>query len=596
MSKRFIDAILRAALALLCGSYIGAAVAVDGNGTFELDGNPQEELLTGDDWETLENGGGSPNQYVFIEDKKPSGDNIYTGGGSKVPLDFPGYKWKDSPPPPDKNNIVNAFAANYIVDGDQIVYFGADLFADNGDAELAFWFLQDDISLNPDGTFSGVHVDGDVYAAVKFSNGGASATGTIFEWDASCAKDDKTPAVANSCAAKNIRIRYPASNSLCDGGGGKIGCAITNTMAINAVWDYTPKTGTNGVYPPTTFFEAGLNIYDLFGENKCFSSFLLSTGASTSFQSTAKDFALGDFNVCSIAASKTCVNDDESDDAPSAITYNVRGCAWNDGGGTVNVQGLTNNIMGDNPDAGDYVPADLDWFDPTAGFDPAEDCDDADALKDAVDDGTPVADPTTFDLPGGDVLVYQFSEETAINAPMDEVAVMAEGTDGALINPSTADATCPPRTFSADLSADKYCSADLEVVSSKVVVRINITGQVCNDGEVTLTDLMLSDTTADGTPVLTAISDTLEPGECTDYSGYYYPESIPSGNSCPFADMVTAEVLAPANNTDTGDLTCTDNGDGTQTCAVNSNAATCLLRALDDDLDCSTGPVNPDID
>ncbi len=47
MKKRFIDAILRAALALLCGSYLGAAVAVDGNGAFELDGNPQEQVLTG---------------------------------------------------------------------------------------------------------------------------------------------------------------------------------------------------------------------------------------------------------------------------------------------------------------------------------------------------------------------------------------------------------------------------------------------------------------------------------------------------------------------------------------------------------------------
>jgi hypothetical protein len=589
MNKRLNDAVLPATLALICAFFSGAAIAVDGNGAFELDGNPQEEAAAGDDWETLESGGGSANQFVFIQDRLPSGDNIYTGGGSKVPLDFPGYKWKSSPPPPDKNNIVNAYAANYIVGGEQIVYFGADLFADNGDAELAFWFLQDDVGLNPNGTFSGVHVNGDVYAAVKFSNGGATATGTIFEWDSSCAKDDKTPAVAGSCAAMNIRIRHPASNSLCDSLGGKIGCAITNTMPVNAEWDYTPKAGADGVYPPTTFFEAGLNIYELFGENKCFSSFLLSTGASTSFQSTAKDFALGDFNVCSIAASKTCVNDDEGDDAPAAITYNVRGCAWNDGGGSVNVQGLANSIGGGD----DYVPGDLEWFDPPGDFDPANDCDDADALKDAAEDGTPVADPTAFDVSGGDALVYQFTEETAINAPMDEVTIMAEGTDGALIDPASDTATCPPRTFNADLSADKYCSADLEVVSSRVVVRININGQVCNDGEVTLTDLMLSDTTADGTPVLTAISDTLEPGDCTDYSGYYYPESIPSGNACPFMDMVTAEVQAPVNS---GGTNCSDNGDGTQTCTVDSNSATCLLRALDDDSDCATGPVNPDID
>lgn len=581
-------------LALFGASYIGAAVAVDGNGAFELDGNPQEDLLLPeDDWQTLYNGGGSHTQWVFIEDKDPAGDNIFTGGGSKVPQDFPNYKWKDSPPPPDKNNIVNAWAANYIVSGEQVVYFGADLFAENGDAELGFWFLQDDVHLNPDGTFSGEHVNGDIYAAVKFSNGGANAVGTIYQWDDTCSKDDKTPAVADSCAAANIKIRYPETNALCDGLGGKVGCAITNTANLDAVWPYTPKSGTDGVYPPTTFFEAGLNVFELFQENKCFSSFMLSTGASTSFQSTAKDFALGDFNVCSIAASKTCVNDDESDDAPGAITYDVRGCAWNDGGGVINVQGLTNNIMGDNPDAGDYVPADLDWFDPPGGFDPSVDCDDAAALKDATDNGTPVADPTTFDVTGNGALVYKFSETTPLNEAQDEVIIMAEGADGALIDPDSDTATCPPRTFNADLSADKYCSADLEVVSSKVVVRINIDGQVCNDGEVTLTDLMLSDTTADGTPVLTPVATTLAPGDCTAYSGYYYPESIPSGNACPFADMVTVEVQAPVNS---GGTNCTDNGDGTQTCTVDSNAATCLLRALDDDLDCATGVVNPETD
>ncbi len=576
-------------LAFMIGSLAipASTLAVDGNGAFELDGNPQESADPGDDWSTLFTGGGSPNAFVFIEDQDPEGDDIFTGGGSKVPLDFDGYKWKLDPPPPDKNNIVNAFAANYVVSGEQIIYFGADLYAENGDAELGFWFLQDEVTLVSGGSFSGEHIDGDVYAAVKFSNGGAVAIGAVYEWDSSCNKDDKTPAVPGSCASKNIRIIFPEQNALCDGASPSVGCAITNESPVAAAWPYTPKSGADGTYPTTTFFEAGLNIFDLFDENKCFSTFMLSTGASTSFQSTAKDFARGDFNVCSIAATKTCVNDDMADDVPTAISYNVRGCGYNDGGGTVNIQGLANSIGGGD----DYIPDDLAWFEPPGSFDPETDCSDASALAAAVAAGTPVADPASHDLAGGDTLVYQFSEVTAINGPTDEVTVMADGADGTLIEPAEAMATCPNRVFNADLSADKVCSADLEDSGDRVVVKINISGQVCNDGEVTLTNLMLSDSTADGTPVLNPASQTILPGNCVNYTGYYYPASIPTGNSCPFMDMVTAQVQAPVNSSGGN---CTDNGDGTQTCSVNSNSATCLLRVTDDDMNCATGLPNPD--
>lgn len=588
--KHFI--FLKTAPAILLGLIVGVCVtpafAVDNNGVFELDGNTEEEVIVGADWETLFGGGGSQTTFTFIIDKNGS-DDIFTGGGSKTPNDPEKWQWKSSPPPPDKDNITHAYAANFMVTGEQVVYFGADLFADNGDAELAFWFFQNKVQPVGliSGDFDGHHADGDVYVAVKFSNGGTVATGTIYEWWSACDKAVKNPG-AGDCAADNIRVRIAETNALCDGSGLEA-CVITNVGSVNSPWPYTPKSGSANVFPPTTFFEGGINIKQIFSENKCFASFMASTGASTSFTSTAKDFALGDFDVCSIAATKECVNDTEADDLPYDISFNVRGCAWNDGGGAINVLSLVNSIAGDP----DYVPGDLTWYQPPAAFDPATDCSNENALFAVTQStGTLVPDPSVHDVDAGDALVYYFTERTHLTGPTDEVTIVAEGADGSPIAPETATDKCPDQFFPAALSVIKSCTADLERDSDRLVVRINVSGQVCNDGDIELTGLSLIDSTPLGEiVVLTPDSTSLLPGDCTNYSGYYYPASIPSGDSCPFTDQVTAIAYADLIFTDPNSTGCSDVITAYE-CTAASNSPTCLLRATDDDGDCATGPVN----
>lgn len=593
-----------AALAIVFGLTTMPALAVHDTGTFELEGNAvQDAAAPPDDWETLYNGGGSATVFTGIVPDKNGTDDIFTGGGSKTPNLIEQWQWKSSPPPPDKDNIVDAYAANYVVGGEQVVYFGADLFSDNGDAELAFWFFQDDVQKSGSG-FIGEHVDEDAYVAVKFSNGGTQANIAVYEWWSACSKQDvpngNQPLSAGDCAADNIRVLIPEASAICNGGGGDIACAITNTSDESSPWPYTPKSGAANTFPPTTFFEGGINIYEIFGENKCFSSFLASTGASTSFTSTAKDFALGDFNVCSVDVSKTCVNDSEADDTPTTITYNIRGCGFNDGGGAINITTLENSING----GGSYVPGDLAWYNPgqvddgggLRDFNAATDCDDAALLAQAISNGSAAGDPSVVDLNGGDALVYEFSETTASNGPSDTVTLDAVGTDGSEIDDDTASATCPLRTFAASFTVTKQCAADLEDIGANVAVKINVQGTVCNTGEVQLTGLTLaddSDMPASGTVYLTPVSTTLAPsgdtGDCTDYSGYYYPTSIPNGNTCPFADQVTATAYAPVNSAGAG---CILLGDGTSECTADSNSATCELRALDSDNDCATGPLS----
>lgn len=594
---------------LAVGFGINPALAVDG-GPFQLDGNAQESDNPNgnpEDWDTPPKPApGTATAYTGVIPDKNGLDNIFTGGGSKTPNLIEDWLWKTSPPPPDKNNITNAQAANYNVAGEQVIYFEADLFADNGDAELAFWFFQQEVAAVPplatSGDFTGSHVDGDVYVAVKFANGGTQANIAVYEWWAACNKNDKTPNVALSCAADNIRIRVPSSAALCDGLGGKVACAITNTVNKPSPWPYTPKSGTPNIFPPTTFFEGGVNIFDIFGANKCFASFAATSGASTSFTATAKDFVLDEFDVCSADVTKTCVNDSEADDTPTSITYNVRGCGINDGGGDINITGLLNSIAG----GAQSVPSDLAWYtpgqvDPGSGlrdFDPSTDCDDPALLKQAVDNGTSEgSDVSSIDLVGGDALVYQFSETTSMNGVSDEVTLDTEGTDGTNIDDATDTATCPIRTFNAALSVTKQCAANVVDVGSALEVEIAVNGTVCNEGEVELTGLTLTDTPVTAPPyAITPASTTLAPkgdtpNDCTTYTDTYTPVSIPSGDLCPFSDQVEAKATAPINSTGED---CTLNPDGiTSECTALSNTPTCLLRAGDDDGDCSTGPINP---
>lgn len=590
--------------AFLLGFVLGVcsppAFAVDASGVFELEGNADEEGAPGDDWETLKAGGGTPTEFTFIVDKNGL-DNIFTGGGSKTPNDPEDWLWKSSPPPPDKDNITNAYAANYTVAGEQIIYFGADLFADNGDAELAFWFFQSEVAPVGvgSGSFSGHHVDEDVYVAVKFSNGGSEANITVYEWWSACDKAVKNPG-AGDCAADNIRVVIPEGPALCTGSGGSA-CAITNADFENSPWPYTPKGGSPGDdFLPTTFFEGGINIFEIFGANKCFASYMVTTGASTSFTSTAKDFALGEFDVCSVDVTKTCVNDDELDDTPTNITYNVRGCGINDGGGAIKLTTLENSIGGGVK----YIPTPLDWYvpgqvgDPLRDFNPYTDCNDPLLLKQAIVNGSAadLANPLSAD----EALVYEFGEAGPINGPKDEVTLTAIGADNTPIDPDTAEATCPLRTFNASMTVNKQCAADLEKYAGNLVVVINLNGTVCNTGEVPLDTLVLTDDVAFDPVTFDTYPTTLAPkgetGECITYTGSYYPSEIPDGNSCPFMDQVTATARTPINTKQTA--SCVPNLDpnapkDTLICTAKSNSATCKLRALDSDTDCSTGPLDP---
>jgi hypothetical protein len=86
---------------------------------------------------------------------------------------------------PPKDDIVNAYAAAYQVNGHLILTFGADRFANNGAAQLGFWFFQGQVSPpapNTTGLFSGAHQVGDILALVNFTLGGGVPEIPVYRW------------------------------------------------------------------------------------------------------------------------------------------------------------------------------------------------------------------------------------------------------------------------------------------------------------------------------------------------------------------------------------------------------------------------------
>src|SRR5262249_45728975 len=117
---------------------------------------------------------GTPNSFA---------DNIFTGGGSKDISGISQWAWK-SQMPQDKDDIADAFGASIAdaASGHTLLFGGLDRYAANGASTVGFWFFQQTISQNSNGTFSRCHTDGDVLLVLDFTVGGSSPVVNVFRW------------------------------------------------------------------------------------------------------------------------------------------------------------------------------------------------------------------------------------------------------------------------------------------------------------------------------------------------------------------------------------------------------------------------------
>lgn len=188
---------------------------------------------------------------------------------------------------PDKGEILNAYAAKAIDDDDdQILYFGMDRYAVDGSTDIGFWFFQQEIGLEGDGSFSGSQTEGDVLILATFTQGGAATNLRVFEW-------------VDSGGNEQENISGPDEYGDCvPGTAGDGGCATVNNTTIEVPWTYTFKGESVGKWIPAGgFFEGGINLTDA-GLDGCFSSFMAETRSSPEITAVLKDFALGDFEAC----------------------------------------------------------------------------------------------------------------------------------------------------------------------------------------------------------------------------------------------------------------------------------------------------------
>jgi len=336
-----------AIIALVTGILAVSAnvLAVAQTGAFELEGNAVTEagVAGNDDWDrvcyeqAIEDGlTAAQAQALCTANQGTTGatattwvdatanPTIFTGGGSKDPQDVSSWLWKPKDTVPDKDTIRHAFAARYSLPKDaancpapatsttcEVVFFGMDRFANDGDAQLGLWFFQNPIGLTNISSqgglkFSGVHQENDLLLISNFSNGGTVATISAYFWDTSCAKAANNDPQPGQCAAANLRLQATANNAKCDTSAPEAAfCGIVNPAdGTTAPWPYTDKKG-NSTYLQGEFYEGGVNLSALGIGDECFSSVLAESRASTSPTSVLKDFVLGQFAQCSATITTT---------------------------------------------------------------------------------------------------------------------------------------------------------------------------------------------------------------------------------------------------------------------------------------------------
>lgn len=303
---------------------------LDGNATKSLGGSGVSTL--DDDWDNVFNlgdGSGTPAYptprlaptagagEAFVVDRAnlSGGKESSAWSGSNKDIDeindgiagTDDWEYASSKVTPDKDNITNAYAKAYSVDHDAdgsddegdtpnhlVIYFGADRFANNGDAALGFWFFRNEVSLGPNGKFLGEHAVGDILVQVDFVSGGSSSEIQIFKWVGSG---------GDYGALQEIGFGHANGDTVCLSD--DTACATTNEAAVASPWAYTPKSGSANIFPAESMFEGGIDITALVGE-VCFSAFMAETRSSHSETAELKDFALSDFDLCSVSVQKTC--------------------------------------------------------------------------------------------------------------------------------------------------------------------------------------------------------------------------------------------------------------------------------------------------
>lgn len=477
----------------------GLVYAVHDIGLFELEGNAIDSPFgPPDDWQNVANGTSSATKVTdgdtggIIQDPTSQFvDMIFTGGGSKDDLDVSNWQHTVGSVP-DKDNLTDAAAAAYQApNGDLIIYFMADRFAVNGAAQVGFWFFQDEVGPQPDGSFSGDHMDGDILVLAEFTIGGSVSDIDVWVWD-----ENNGTADPEEGGSANTNLRFVGQFSACGDTPNDDVCAISNSTVIDTFWPYQAKKGGPGGGGGTNkvgvngFFEGGINITALFPEvTGCFTSFLAETRSSHSVDAVLKDFVHGSFNLCSVSADKSCLATINAAGNGADVTF--AGSALNDGSLTLTTQ-VSDSVSGSTfddvciDDNGDGICQAGETSDPpdltglgtgTISFTHGV------GVKVAFSGSyftTTLSDTTP--VPG-----FDFSDTITVESLLNSVVVASDS--------ATADCSA---IGEADILVTKSCT-NARIVGGNTFVA-DISGTVTNTGNVRMDNVTFNDVTDAGAP------------------------------------------------------------------------------------------------
>jgi uncharacterized repeat protein (TIGR01451 family) len=257
-------------------------------GTFELDGNATA-LALGHDWDQVYNdavlnpgrntSGSISGAVTFRHDPVNSGtDDIFTGGQSKDINDL--NQWMAGQGAPQaKADIADVYAVAYEVQVGGVIHtvlnFGTDKIDNNGNSTVGFWFFQNPIGINANGTFTGAHAPGDILLVADFSS--SSATISAYRW-------------VGPGGSTNALQQIPTDPS-------SIFATANTSNTPSGGWPFNDNNGTPAnTFAPGEFVEGGIDLTAL-GLANNLNSFLVETRSSTSLNSTLSDLVLGTFDT-----------------------------------------------------------------------------------------------------------------------------------------------------------------------------------------------------------------------------------------------------------------------------------------------------------
>ncbi len=570
-----------AAAALVSSLVYAVTTGVDGTGLFALDGdantgnaNSNYGNSSEDDWQFLVTNNGSSNSNFgtwtgIVLDPTPD-PTTFTTGGSKDINDISQWRWTAGSVP-DKDNILHAYAAAYtapsssdgITQGDLLIFFGADRLANNGDAQLGFWFLQGQVAPQAGGTFGpAAHSNGDILVLADFTSGGQVASFEVLEWQSG-----------------SLVVKLAPSTTACENGSVTTACASSNTAPAQLYWAYTPKFPVKGKFPQGTctssancapvasFFEGGIDVTAILGSTPCFTTFIAETRSSSSVSAQLEDFVLGSFNLCGFQVTKQCFTPSVSPDGTS-LRYPFGGAIQNTGAGT-----LTNVTITDT------FPADATNIGGNGTCNPSNVCTFviASIAKGACVEwpsGNPCTNQFPSDQPATD---FSTTFDTTTNGPSNIVSAATANNGGVTgTGPGGGPlptATCPAGP-GASITVTKACLTSLGS-TFPASPTVSFTGQVCNTSPFVISNLTGTDIQTDptfasnlgsgGTVTFAGNVTTLQPmgqtGACVDFTGSYTPTQVSGGTdacSYSFADKVSISgtFLGSQVVSNTGTATC----------------------------------------